>query len=166
MAGLPGLGITHARVVRWRNGCWKAVFIANKSLSVIKSTISVPVIWGITTNTTCQENIFDFIPVEVTKLSIEIPKNKQFIKCIRYFSRPLWVDVCYRCYPFLFLLNYLMGQRFALSKHSCNLLFVLFIQVKTPNRAVENYPVGPFVFRITAAFAISLIWRWLDLWCY
>ena len=44
-----------------------------------------------------------------------------------------------------------MGQPFALSKHSCNLLFVLFIQAKTPNRAVENgvlhYPVGPFVFR-------------------
>ena len=62
---------------------------------------------------------------------------------------------------FLFLLNYLMGQPFALSKHSCNLLFVLFIQAKTPNRAVENgvfhYPVGPFVFRVTAAFAISLI---------
>ena len=42
-----------------------------------------------------------------------------------------------------------MGQPFALSKHSCNLLFVLFIQAKTPNRAVENgvfhYPVGPFV---------------------
>ena len=50
-----------------------------------------------------------------------------------------------------------MGQPFALSKHSCNLLFVLFIQAKTPNRAVENgvfhYPVGPFVFRVTAAFA-------------
>ena len=42
-----------------------------------------------------------------------------------------------------------MGQPFALSKLSCNLLFVLFIQAKTPNRAVENgifhYPVGPFV---------------------
>ena len=52
-----------------------------------------------------------------------------------------------------------MGQPFALSKHSCNLLFVLFIQAKTPNRAVENgvfhYPVGPCVFRVTAAFAIS-----------
>ena len=50
---------------------------------------------------------------------------------------------------------------FGLSKHSCNLLFVLFIQAKTPNRAVENgvfhYSVGPFVFRVTAAFAISLI---------
>ena len=48
-----------------------------------------------------------------------------------------------------------------IEKHSCNLLFVLFIQAKTPNRAVENgvfhYPVGPFVFRVTAAFAISLI---------
>ena len=31
-----------------------------------------------------------------------------------------------------------MGQPFALSKHSCNLLFVLFIQAKTPNHAVEN----------------------------
>ena len=54
-----------------------------------------------------------------------------------------------------------MGQPFALSKHSSNLLFVLFIQAKTPNREVENgvfhYPVGPFVFRVTAAFAISLI---------
>ena len=39
-----------------------------------------------------------------------------------------------------------MGQPFALSKHSCNLLFVLFIQAKTPNREVENgvfhYPVA------------------------
>ena len=43
----------------------------------------------------------------------------------------------------------------------CNLLFVLFIQAKAPNRAVENgvfhYPVGPFVFRVTVAFAISII---------
>ena len=55
----------------------------------------------------------------------------------------------------------LMCQPFAISKHSCNLLFLLFIQAKTPNRADENgvfhYPVGPFVFRVTAAFAISLI---------
>ena len=67
-------------------------------------------------------------------------------------------NLLYRCYPFLFLLNYLMGQPFALSKHSCNLFFVLFIQAKTPNRAVENgvfhYPVGPFVFRVTAAFRL------------
>ena len=40
-----------------------------------------------------------------------------------------------------------MGQPFALSKHSCNLLFVLFIQAKTPNRAVENgvYSIIPLV---------------------
>ena len=58
-----------------------------------------------------------------------------------------------------------MGQPFALSKHSCNLLFVLFIQAKTPNREVENgvfhYPVGPFVFRVTAAFAIYPRDHWL-----
>ena len=45
-----------------------------------------------------------------------------------------------------------MGQPFALSKHLCSLLFVLFIQAKTPNRAVENgvfhYPVGPFVLKL------------------
>ena len=44
-----------------------------------------------------------------------------------------------------------MGQPFALSKHSCTLLFVLFIQaeIKTPNLAVENgafhYPTGPYL---------------------
>ena len=42
-----------------------------------------------------------------------------------------------------------------------NVPTTVLIQAKTPNRAVENgvfhYPVGPFVFRVTAAFAISLI---------
>ena len=49
----------------------------------------------------------------------------------------------------------------AVARPTRDLLFVLFIQANTPNRAVENgvfhYPVGPFVFRVTAAFAISLI---------
>ena len=50
---------------------------------------------------------------------------------------------------------------YEMSSPSVFLLFVLFIQAKTPNRAVENgvfhYPIGPFVLRVTAAFAISLI---------
>ena len=38
-----------------------------------------------------------------------------------------WMLIFDKCACFLFLLNYLMGRPFALSKHSCNLLFVLFI---------------------------------------
>ena len=41
-----------------------------------------------------------------------------------------------------------MGQPLALSKHSCNLLFVLFIQAKTPNLTVQlkmEYSIIPLV---------------------
>ena len=75
-------------------------------------------------------------------MSIKRGENYSSVKSFRRRRFRLLEDVrnCNEGYK-----NYLMGRPFALSKHSCNLLFALFIQAKTPNRAVENrvfhYPV-------------------------